>query len=822
MYLGAAPGVGKTRAMLDEGHRRRSRGTDVVGGLIEARGRCDIEGLSAEFETVGAVGRVDVEALLTRHPAVVLIDDLAVEQRWRLVEVLLDAGIDVISTLSIEHLESLTDVVTKIIGGAPAYSIPDAVVRAADQIELVDMTPEAIRRRLAHGGIYPPEQVDVALANYFRLGNLAALRELALLWVADRVDEQLQLYIGAHGITDTWEIREKVVVALTGAGGAHLVRRAARIAGRVRGELVGVHVSTGRVSTGRASAREGRSVIELDLQRQLVGELGGTTREIVADDIAEALAKFAKTEQATQLVIGASHQTGLLGRRRSPVAAALMSQLGTVDIHVIAAEPSAEGDRRLFGPMSRRVPVPTHLSLAAWALCLVGLPLLTFILSRFRDQISVGGALLIDLALVVAVAVLGGLRPGLVAAVSAFGLTNWYLTAPLHTFAIGSSADVVAHAVFFAVTIAVTVVVAVLTDRVTRRSRDATRARFSAAAMARATATLVGADDPVGELIVQLQSTFGLAGASVLERSEGGWWPMVAVGPEELLDPSDGEAFALSADGNVQLVVSGAQLGPDQLDVLRAFGDQLAVALQGRKFRADAANSDLLAATDALRTALLQSVSHDLRTPLATIKASASGLLQHDVTFTRADRDALLVDIDDAADQLDRMIRNLLDMSRLQAGAFDMKSGPVALEEVVAAAVAGVPSGRSRTRISVSDTLPLIVADAALLERALANLISNALAWSPIDGVVRVEAALVDHQVHLRIIDRGPGVPTSERERMFLPFQRLGDRSFDAGAGLGLAIAKGFIDAIGGRLEADDTPGGGLTMSVTLTPEEEH
>ncbi len=326
VYLGAAPGVGKTVAMLGEGRRRRDRGADVVVGYVETHGR---EFTAAQLDDLEVVPRrvlvhrdakfeeMDLDAVIARAPKVVLVDELAHtnvpgsthEKRWQDIETILDAGIDVISTVNIQHLESMNDVVERITGIRQLETVPDAFVRRADQIELVDMTPEALRRRLAHGNVYPSHKVDAALANYFRPGNLAALRELALLWVADRVEDGLRKYMTLHDIDHSWETRERVLVAITGApGGDHVIRRAARMAGRSAGELFGVFVSA---SDGLAR----RAGPGLDAQRRLLDELGGRYLEVVGDDVAMALVGAARAERATQLVLGAS--------RRSTVARAL-------------------------------------------------------------------------------------------------------------------------------------------------------------------------------------------------------------------------------------------------------------------------------------------------------------------------------------------------------------------------------------------------------------------------------------------------------------------------------------------------------------------
>ncbi len=811
MYLGAAPGVGKTHAMLEEGVRRAGRGADVVVGLLDDTARQGIAELAGGLEHApttqgpGGVPELDVVALRLRRPQVVLVDNLAHRidtrcGRWDSVEELLSDGIDVITTVNISNLESMTDIVAGITGSATTETVPDSVVRGADQIELVDMSPEALRRRLAHGHIYPPDQVDIAQANVFRPEVLGKLRQLSLLWLADRVEEQIERQLLSDDPDDTHSVRERVVVAFGGHGGDRLVRRAARIAGRTGAHLVGVHV----VSAGHAPGRD------LERQRGLLVGLGGVYREIVGDDVAQALVAFARVEQATQLVIGAVPRD-LGSPKRSSVVDELIDRIGSVDVHIVATDIADQPVEPLRA--GRAAPArPLRMRSAAWALCILGLPLLTAILVTARRHVSVGSALMFDLCLVMAVAALGGVRAGLVASVGAFGLTNWFLTPPLHTISVGDAQNVVALTVF----VLVTVVVSFLVDRAARRSREAAAARAEAAALARSAATLVGAHDPLPDLLEQLRATFSLASASVFELTGQGWWPTHVSGHPELLDPTEGTSIDISADGKLRLVVSNNALRPEQLEVLRAFADQLAMAVEARRLRVDAANADLLAEANALRAALLQAVSHDFRTPLATIKASASGLLHTDATFSESDRRLLLIDIDGAADRLDRMVRDLLDMSRLQVGALDLTLRSVALEEVVAAALSGLAAPQGRVEVDVPDSLPTVFADAALLERAVANLVSNAMAWSPAGSAVKVQAGQIGSAIDLRVVDRGPGVPHDERERIFLPFQRLGDRSNDAGVGLGLAIAKGFIEAMGARLSLDDTPGGGLTMTIRL------
>jgi len=448
---------------------------------------------------------------------------------------------------------------------------------------------------------------------------------------------------------------------------------------------------------------------------------------------------------------------------------------------------------------------------AAWLLTTVGLPLLIAGLVAAREHLDLTSALLITLAFVLLVAALGGLRPGIVASVASFVLTNFFLTPPLHTLHIRQTDDLVALVVFVAVALAVSALVA----HSARRSFEAEQARADAAALAASTAAIITAADPLPGLMAQLRGRFNLEAVSLLRRDGDEWAVAASSGEPVALDPEAGRAMPLDdGDGHV-LVLTGA-VTDDGLEVLRALVRQMALGLETQRLRAQSATYEALAEANALRTALLQALAHDLRTPLATIKASVTGLLAGDVGFSAGDRISLLDAINDSSDRLDRVIGNLLDMSRLESGAANPSLAPCALEDVVAAAVSGVREHPGGLVVDVSETLPLVVTDAALLERALANLVSNAVVWSPHREPVRIDAELAGQHVCLHVVDRGPGIPRADRGRLFEPFQRRGDRSQDTGAGLGLAIAKGFVEVTGGSIDLEDTPGGGTTISVRL------
>jgi two-component system sensor histidine kinase KdpD len=825
VYLGAAPGVGKTFAMLDEGWRRKERGADVVVGFVETHRRPRTQAQVRDLEVLprrrltyrgSELEEMDVDAVVARRPAVVLVDELAHtnvpgserEKRWQDVDVLLAAGIDVITTVNIQHLESLNDVIEQITGIRQRETVPDEVVRRADQIELVDMSPEALRRRMAHGNIYPAERVDAALANYFRLGNLAALRELALLWVADRVEENLQNYMEVHGITTPWETRERVVLAVTGApGGQQLVRRAARIAGRLSGGLVGVHV----VSSDGLDARAGP---ELDLQRQLLEQLGGSYREIVAEDVASALVDFARSEKATQLVVGATHRSRWHDLVHGSVVGSIVSKADGFDVHVIA--PGDDGDQPAprHRPVNRRhrLRLPPRRRIAAWVLTLVGLPLLTVVLAAGRSQLTLATDLLLFLVASVGIALLGGVVVGITAALLASLLANWFFVEPIHTLTIADPENLVAILIF----IAAAVGASLLVDRIERRSREAFQARAEAGALARTSGILIGAPDPLPELLDQLRVTFALDSVSLLSNRDDGWVVDASAGPDPPTDPYHGDAWDLVEDGTSVVVLRGAQLSADDQRVLRTFLSNLTLALESRRLEAEAALAAHLAEGDELRTALLQAVSHDLRTPLASIRASASSLLQPDVVWDQEEVRTFAQTVDASAERLNQLVGNLLDMSRIHAGALETNVGVVYLEDVVASVLSSLGDRAAPVEVDVPDSLTPVATDRALLEKALTHVVANAVAWSPPSHPVRIEAGQVGDRVHLRVVDRGPGIDPAQRDDVFRPFQRTGDGHNDVGAGLGLAIARGFVEAADGTILLDDTPGGGLTVLIDL------
>jgi two-component system sensor histidine kinase KdpD len=415
--------------------------------------------------------------------------------------------------------------------------------------------------------------------------------------------------------------------------------------------------------------------------------------------------------------------------------------------------------------------------------------------------------------MVVAVATIGGALPAAVASVLAFVLLNWFFAPPIHTFTISNGRDVLALVAF----LVVAAVISVLVDLATRRRNDAYRARGEARSLARMAAVVLRASDPLPELVSDLVATFHLDGGAVLTPSKGGWHVDASAGTHPPTSPVDGN-IALPLPGDATLVLKGSGLRAEDREVFDAFATQLGVAIESRRLQAEAAGAAALAKANELRTALLAAVSHDLRTPLASIKTAATSLLSEDVSFDPAAERALLETIDDESDRLNRLVGNLLDMSRLQTGALVVQARAVGLEEVVGSAIAEVSANAPAIDVDVDvpDSLPLVDADPVLLERALVNIVGNAIRYSPPGERVRVHAETVDGRVELRVVDRGRGIPVAERERAFQPFQRLGDHPNGEGVGLGLAVARGFVEAMAGVVSVDDTPGGGCTVILDL------
>ncbi|KRE91806.1 DUF4118 domain-containing protein [Arthrobacter sp. Soil764] len=830
IFLGAAAGTGTTYSMLREAHRLAACGRDVAVGIAVDHGRQETRQLLDGLDVVpprllmdvhGAeVPELDVEAVLARKPEVAVVDEYAHvntegstnERRWQDIEDLLAAGTDVLTTLAVQHLASLKDVVTAITDQPGEGAVPDAVVRRADHMELVDISPELLRQRVADGKVFPKERIDAALAGDYRLGSLIALREIALIWLADRVDEGLADYRASQGITATWPARERIVVGLSGGPeGELLIRRASRILSRVRGgDLLAVHV---RRAEGR-SAGPGRL---LDAQRQLVTDLGGTSHTFSGEEPAASLLEFARSVNATQIVIGAS--PGRVWNRvfGAGTGAKVVRGSGDIDVHIVSHQQGGPG-----------LPEPAHAALsrrrtAVGFVLAVLLPVLLTLLLSVSPELNLATHALVHLTGVMAVAFIGGLWPAVLAAVLGSLLLNYFQTDPVGTFNISDPQNVFALLVFLSAAVAVSLVVGLSA----RRAREAARARAEAATLADLAHDALLADDTVAAFMDKVRETFQVRSAGLFTTSGNGEaaWALQAFSGDAPPPFPDAAALTDSVelpDAGTALVLSGRILTAGDRLLLAAHGAHLLLLRQRHALQRTLQSTTKLAEGNSVRTAILRAVSHDLRTPLAGIKLAVTALRRQGRRLPAEVQAEMLETIESYTERLDALISNLLDMSRISSGSAAPLTAPVTWGDAVEDALRGLPA--DRVRVDLAPKISAVQADLGMLERVIANIVENALKYAPSSDVAIVGVPGGSHAAddggtpfgELRIVDHGQGVPAAAVEGMFQPFQRLDDAPVGLGMGLGLAVAKGFTEAMGGQLLAEPTPGGGLTMIIRL------
>lgn len=812
VLLGAAPGVGKTFAMLEAGRDMVREGKDVAVAVVETHGRAAtaalLDGLElvprAEVEHRGVrLSEMDLDAVLARRPTVALVDEFAHtnapgsrhEKRWQDVAELLDAGIHVITTVNIQHIESLNDVVRTITGVPQRETVPDAVLRAADDIELVDLAPQSLRDRLAEGNVYPAERVDAALSNYFRLGNLTALRELALLWLADEVDSALRTYRAEHAIDSPWEARERVVVALTGGPeGETLLRRGARIASRsAGGELLAVHVSA---QTGLRDSHPA----SIAAQAALVEQLGGSFHQVVGEDVPDTLVNFARGQDATQLVIGLSRRSRLKAALTGPgIGASVIKQAGPIDVHIV--NHGSAGSRlalpRLTGALTVRRRV------LALVLSVLGGPVLTWLLVSLRDEDSLASDVLAYQLLVVVIALIGGLWPALFTAVLS-GLTlNYVFVDPTGNLTVGEPA----HALALALYVANAVLVSAVVDQAARRSRLAHRATAESEMLISIAGGVLRGQDALGALLARAREAFGLTAV----RLRVGGTVRVEKG-----EPGDAHPITVAVADDAVLELFGRPLDRSASRLLPVIVTQTAAALEREHLTAAAEGIAPLIETDQVRSALLSAVSHDLRRPLTAATTAVSSLRAEDIDLSPADRAELLATAHESLDTLTLLVTDLLDVSRMQAGVLGVSCTATDVDDVILPALDELHLGPDDVELDLDPDLPRVQADPALLRRVVVNVLANAQHASPRDERVRLTTSAFADRVEIRVVDHGAGVAAERRAELFVPFQRLGDTDNTTGLGLGLALSRGFTEGMGGTLAPEDTPGGGLTMVIAL------
>jgi two-component system, OmpR family, sensor histidine kinase KdpD len=858
IFLGAAPGVGKTYEMLTAGRARRKEGVDIVIGIVETHKRAETEALLDGFEIVPrkkvqyrdrALDEMDIDAILARRPKLVLVDELAHtnapggrhEKRYQDVEELLAAGIDVYATLNIQHLESLNDVVAQITTVRVRETLPDHVIDQADEVELIDLTPKDLIQRLHEGKVYVPEVAQRALNHYFSEGNLTALRELSLRRTAQRVDDQMLTYMQAHAIPGPWAAGERILVLInehpTAAG---LIRYARRAADRLQARWVALFIETPRYH--QLSEKERDQVAQT---LRLAERLGATAVTLPGRNIAEDVLDYARANNITQIIVGKSRRTRWFELLHGSVVDALVRRSGNIGVQVLSSETGESPEPTPRTGAEPRPPVDVSAYVTATALTAVATAVGYF----FDQQIDLPNISMIFIPVVLYIAIRHGLWPSLWATFLSTAAYNFFFLEPLYTFTIQDPQNVVAL-IFL---LAVAIIASQLATQSRAQAQAARRQAASTAALygfSRKIAGIGNMDDLLWAVAHQI--ALMLKTHVVLLLPEGND-PQVRVGypPEDELDEADlaaakwswshGQPAGRSSDtlpGAKRLFLplrterglvgvmgldrpnESTLLSPDDRRLLDALADQAAVAIERITLAAGIDEARVTGETERMRSALLTSISHDLKTPLASIIGSITSLRKFWPTFDEPTRDELLATVQNEAERLTRFVGNVLDMTRLEARTIDPQLFPADVPELL-----GIVAGDAKRAlpslclsVEAQADLPPALMDAHLFRQVMFNLLDNAAKYASPTSEVTIAARATAQGVAVEVLDEGPGIPPTDLERIFDKFFRIqvGDRR-RAGTGLGLSICKGFVEAMGGTIVAENrTDRSGALFRITL------
>jgi two-component system sensor histidine kinase KdpD len=865
IFLGAAPGVGKTYEMLLAAQARRREGIDVLVGVVEPHGRRETEALLEGLEIIPRqqveykghlLGEMDLDAILKRRPALVLVDELAHTnapgsrhpKRYLDVEEIIAAGIDVFATLNIQHVESLNDVVARITRIRVRETVPDSILDQADDIEVIDLSPEDLIKRLREGKVYVPQQAERAIRHYFSQGNLTALRELALRRTAQRVDEQLLSHMRAHAIAGPWAAGERVLVCVSEAPStAGLIRYTRRVADRLRVPWTAIYVETTR--TQRLTVAERDRIADF---LRLAERLGGSTITIPGRNIAEEVVAYATANNITQIVIGKSNRSRLFELIHGSVVHELVRKTGSISVHVISADDSETVPPKSIEtrPAIEPIRIEPYLGSAGAVAVALGIGLL------LKHFIAVQSISLVFLTAILASAIAWGLWPSLFAAIASMLSYNFFFLPPLYTFSVGDPENVLALFFFLIVALIVSNLTArTRTQVVTARLRAKTTAELYA--FSRKVAGIGALDDLLWATAHQITSMLNVRTVLLMPlKDREGLEVASGYPPEDRLDDADMAAARWSWEHNrpagrgadtlpgakrlflplrtgsgpvgvlgIDRDAPGPLLTPDDRRLLDALCDQAAVAIERISLAKGLDEARVLAETERLRAALLTSISHDLRTPLASILGTVSSLRSYPERYSPAEREDLLATLQDEAERLNRFVSNLLDMTRLESGAIDLKLELIDAAEIVGSALQRARNvlADHRVEVNIEPHLPMLRLDAVLFEQVLFNLLDNAAKYSPIASRIDIRASRDGELVEIEVVDEGPGIPPADLERIFDKFYRVQaqDRR-RAGTGLGLAICRGFVEALGGWIVARnrrDRSGAVLTIRMPLVPE---
>ncbi|MCZ2074094.1 MAG: sensor histidine kinase KdpD [Bryobacterales bacterium] len=851
IFFGATAGVGKTYSMLDAAHTRQSEGVDVVVGYVEPHGRAETEALLDGLEAIPArtikyqgttLREFDLEAALARRPQLILVDELAHTnapgsrhpKRWQDVEELLEAGINVYSTVNVQHLESLTDVVGQITGITVHETVPDSLLEQADEVEMVDLSPDDLIQRLKEGKVYIPEQAERAMRNFFRKGNLMALRELALRRTADRVDDQMQVYRRDHAVTQPWPAAERILVSISPSPlSRRLIRAAKRMAASLHAEWIAVYVET--PAHAHLSEADRTRVIQ---NLRLAEQLGADTVTRFGHSVSQELLAYARERNVSKILVGKpSHP-----RWRDIVFGSVLDELvrhsGPIDVYAISGDPDTP------------YPLPVELwrrrsGWHAYANTLLVLAICTGLARLMFPYFDLANLIMVYLVGVVFSAARYGRGPSILTALLSVLAFDFFFVTPYLTFAVSDSQYIVT----FITMLLVGMTVSTLTVRIKHQAetaRDRERRTANLYALSRDLANTQEIEDLALVAARHISEVFDSGAVALLPDAEGRL--SICIPADITLDtheqgvadwvydhgqPAGRGTESLPGARGLYLPLktmngSVGVLGiypqkleflptPDQLHLLETFSNQLSLAVERARLASETERTRMQIETERLRNSLLSSVSHDLRTPLAVITGAASSLIENNDTLTPQGRHELAQVTYEEAERLNRLVSNLLEMTRLQSGGIRANKEWQPLEEVIGTALNRMEKRLADHPLSVSlpDDLPLVPFDSTLIEQVLLNLLDNAAKYTPPDSLIELSAWQDGQDVRVVIADHGPGLRPGDEQRIFDKFYR-GQPVATRGAGLGLSICRGILDIHGGRIWAENGPEGGARFYFTL------
>jgi two-component system, OmpR family, sensor histidine kinase KdpD len=868
IFFGAAAGVGKTYAMLLAAREKREEGLDVVIGIVETHKRVDTAALLEGLEVLplrkvdyrGAELReFDLDVALARTPAIIVVDELAHTnapgsrhpKRWNDVQELLAAGIDVYTAVNVQHLESLKDVVAGITGVQVAETVPDTVFDEADEVELVDLPPDELLERLREGKVYLPQQAERAIRNFFRKGNLIALREMSLRRTAERVEDQMRDYREGEGIRDIWQAADRILVCIgPGPLAEQLVRAGRRLAAALHAEWTVAYVETPKLQRLPAAARD-----EVLARLRLAERLGATTVTLSGHDMAVEILDYARRHNTTKIVLGSPTRRGWTRWLLGSVVDAIVRQAGHIDVHLMGAQ--AEGAARPAQQLLARSRIylgveradrPTKLRYPGYLWSLATTAACTALAGLMTPRFELTNVVMVYLLGVVIVAMRFGRGPSVLASIASVAAFDFFFVPPYLTFAVSDTQ----YLITFAVMLVTGLVISGLAASMRRQTRVARYREQRIAAlfeMSRELAATRGEQSIIAVGVRHIAEVFQSQAVVLLPNADGRIEYPRAVSVHGSLHGADlavaqwvydhSQAAGLGTDTlpsaeahYVPLAGGSGCMGvlalqpanlrllfvPEQQRLLETFTSQIANSLERVRLATHAQDAELRMESERLRNALLSAISHDLRTPLAAILGASSTLLTAGERVEAHEQRELLQSVHDEAERMSGIVTNVLDMARLQAGAVRLNLQWYPMEEVVGGVLTKMSPRlvHHPVHVTLQPGLPLVQLDATLIERLLANLLENAVKYTPHGTPLEIAAEAGESEITVSVSDRGPGIPAGEEERVFEKFYRVAEESAQSGAGLGLAICRAIVTAHGGTINARNQPGGGAIFSFSL------